>query len=47
MLVSGGRMKPDGSMSFSERACREGALGTVSAKDLPRLLFKFAKEQDR
>lgn len=44
LLISGGRVKPDGSMSFSERACQEGSLGTISAKDLPALLFKFAKK---
>jgi 2,3-bisphosphoglycerate-independent phosphoglycerate mutase len=44
LLVCGGRIRPDGSMSFSEKACSEGSLGAISEKDLPELLFKFARE---
>lgn len=43
LLVAGGNVKSDGTMSFSEKACREGSLGEIMGKDLLGLLIKMAK----
>lgn len=45
VLVSGVRVKPDGSMSFSEKACCEGALGEISESGLMDLLARWAKDE--
>lgn len=44
LLIAGGSIKSDGSLSFSEKAAREGSLGEVLGKDLMGLLIKLAKE---
>lgn len=44
LLVAGGNVKSDGTMSFSEHAAREGSLGEIMGKDLLGLLIKAAKE---
>jgi 2,3-bisphosphoglycerate-independent phosphoglycerate mutase len=44
LLIVGGNIKPDGSLSFSEKAAREGSLGEVLGKDLMGLIIGFAKE---
>jgi len=44
LLVSGGNIKPDGSLSFSEKAARLGSLGELRGQDLLPLLVKSAKE---
>lgn len=43
-LVSGGTIKADGSMSFSEKAAKLGSLGEITGQQLLPLLIKFAKE---
>ena len=43
-LVSGGEIKADGSMSFSEKAAAHGSLGTIKGEDIMPLLVKLAKE---
>ena len=43
-LVSGGNIKPDGSMSFSEKAASHGSLGEIHGVDIMPLLVKLAKE---
>jgi len=44
LLVSGGNIKPDGSMSFSEEAAKFGSLGEILGRDIMPLLVKLAKE---
>jgi 2,3-bisphosphoglycerate-independent phosphoglycerate mutase len=44
MLVCGGNLKPDGSMSFSEKAARLGSIGELRGTDIMPLLVKSAKE---
>jgi len=44
LLVCGGKIKSDGTMSFSEKAAAEGSLGEILGKDLMGLLIKLAKE---
>ncbi|MEW6009481.1 MAG: alkaline phosphatase family protein [Candidatus Omnitrophota bacterium] len=44
LLISGPGIKPDGSLSFSEKSASEGSLGTLIGKDLMGLLVKLAKE---
>ena len=44
LLVCGNKIKPDGSLSFSERTAKEGSLGEILGKDLMGILIKFAKE---
>ena len=43
LIISGGNIKPDGTLSFSEKACHEGSLGELIGKDLMGLLIKLAK----
>ncbi len=43
LILSGNGVKSDGTMSFSERACREGSLGELIGKDLMGVLIKQAK----
>jgi len=42
-LLSGGNIKPDGSMSFSEKAASHGSLGTIKGVDIMPLLVKSAQ----
>jgi len=44
ILVCGGNIKPDGSLSFSEKAARLGSLGELTGQDIIPLLVKYAKE---
>ncbi len=43
-IIAGGNIKSDGTMSFSEKAAREGSLGELMGNDLMGLLIKLAKE---
>jgi len=43
-LISGGNLKPDGSLSFSERASRLGSIGEISGQQIMPLLVESAKE---
>ncbi len=42
VLISGGSIKPDGSMSFSEKTAKLGSLGEVRAREILPLLVKYA-----
>lgn len=42
LLISGGSVKPDGSMSFSEKTSKLGSLGEVRAREILPLLVKRA-----
>lgn len=44
LLVSGGNIRPDGSMSFSEKAARLGSLGEIKGVEIMPLLINSAKE---
>lgn len=44
LVISGGRITPDGSMSFSERTAKLGSLGEILGRELLSLLIKFAKQ---
>ncbi len=44
LLISGGNIKTDGSLSFSEKAARLGSLGELLGKDIMGLLIKLAKK---
>ena len=44
LLIVGGNIKPDGTMSFSEKACHEGSLGEIIGQDLMGIIIKMAKE---
>ncbi|MCX5706977.1 MAG: alkaline phosphatase family protein [Candidatus Omnitrophica bacterium] len=44
ILTSGGNIKPDGSMSFSERAAKLGSIGEIKGVDIMPLLVNLAKE---
>ena len=43
LLVSGGNVKPDGSMSFSEKAAKLGSIGSIKGQDIMPLLVKSAQ----
>ena len=43
LVISGGNIKPDGSMSFSERTAKLGSLGEILGRELMSLLIKLAK----
>ncbi len=43
LLVCGGAIQPDGSMSFSEKAARLGSLGEMLGREIMPLLVKFAQ----
>ncbi len=43
ILVCGANIKPDGSLSFSEKACRSGSLGELAGQDILPLLVKSAQ----
>ncbi len=42
LVISGADIKPDGTMSFSEKACKAGSLGELIGKDLLGRLVKLA-----
>lgn len=44
LLISGGNIKPDGSLSFSEKAAKLGSIGELKGQDIMPLLVKCAKE---
>ncbi|MFH1457961.1 MAG: alkaline phosphatase family protein [Candidatus Omnitrophota bacterium] len=44
LLVSGGNVKPDGSMSFSEKAAKLGSIGAIRGQEIMPLLVKTAQE---
>ncbi len=44
LLVCGGNIKPDGSLSFSEKAAKLGSIGELRGQDIMPLLVKLAKE---
>ena len=44
LLVCGGNIKPDGSLSFSEKAAKLGSIGELLGRDILPLLVKKAKE---
>jgi len=44
LLISGGNIKPDGSMSFSEKAAKLGSIGEIKGQDIIPLLVKSAQE---
>jgi len=44
LLICGGSIQPDGSLSFSERAANLGSLGELCGRDIMPLLVKVAKE---
>lgn len=43
LLICGGGVKPDGSMSFSEKSAKLGSLGEILGRDLLAKLVKLAK----
>jgi 2,3-bisphosphoglycerate-independent phosphoglycerate mutase len=44
LLISGGNIKPDGSLSFSEKATTHGSIGAIKGVEIMPLLVKLAKE---
>jgi len=44
LLISGSNIKPDGSLSFSEKAARLGSIGELCGQDIMPLLVKSARE---
>ncbi len=44
LLISGGNIKPDGSLSFSEKTARLGSIGELFGRDVMPLLIKSAQE---
>jgi 2,3-bisphosphoglycerate-independent phosphoglycerate mutase len=42
LLISGAGIKPDGSMSFSEKTAKLGSLGEMRAREILPLLVKYA-----
>jgi len=44
ILICGGKIRPDGSLSFSEKAARLGSLGELKGQEIMPLLVKFAQE---
>jgi 2,3-bisphosphoglycerate-independent phosphoglycerate mutase len=44
LLISGGNIKPDGSLSFSEKAAKLGSIGEILGRDIMSLLVKSARE---
>jgi 2,3-bisphosphoglycerate-independent phosphoglycerate mutase len=44
ILIWGGKIKPDGSLSFSERAAQLGSLGELKGQEIMPLLVKYAQE---
>jgi 2,3-bisphosphoglycerate-independent phosphoglycerate mutase len=44
LLISGGGVLPDGSLSFSEKAARQGSIQEIKGQEIMPLLVKSAKE---
>jgi len=44
LLVCGGAVKPDGSLSFSEKSCQHGSLGTLNGHEIMPLLVAAARK---
>jgi len=44
LLISGGNIRADGSLSFSEKTAKLGSLGEIKGQDIMSLLVKSAKE---
>ena len=44
LLVAGGNIKPDGSLSFSEKSAKLGSIGELRGQDIMPLLVKSARE---
>ena len=44
LLLCGGKILPDGSMSFSEKAAKLGSLGEIKGQDIMPLLVKYANQ---
>ena len=44
LLVCGGNIKPDGTMSFSERAAKLGSIGEMLGREIMPFLVKLAQE---
>ena len=44
LLISGGNLKPDGSLSFSEKAAKFGSIGELRGQEIMPLLVKSARE---
>jgi len=44
LLISGGNIKPDGSLSFSEKAAKFGSIGELRGQEIMPLLVKSARE---
>jgi 2,3-bisphosphoglycerate-independent phosphoglycerate mutase len=44
LLVSGGNIQPDGSLSFSEKAAKLGSIGQLRGQEIMPLLVSLAKE---
>lgn len=44
LVIWGGGIAADGSLSFSEKSCRLGSLGEIKGQEIMPLLVKFAKE---
>jgi len=44
LLISGGNVQPDGSMSFSEKAARLGSIGELRGQEIMPLIVKTAQE---
>lgn len=44
LLICGGNIKPDGSLSFSEKTAKLGSLGEIKGQDIMSLLVKTAQE---
>ena len=44
LLITGGNIKPDGSLSFSEKAAKLGSLGELNGRDIMPLLVKSAQQ---
>ncbi|KPK97934.1 MAG: phosphoglycerate mutase [Omnitrophica WOR_2 bacterium SM23_72] len=44
LLISGGSVQPDGSMSFSEKAAKLGSIGAILGREILPILVKTAQE---
>ncbi|MBM3245059.1 MAG: 2,3-bisphosphoglycerate-independent phosphoglycerate mutase [Candidatus Omnitrophica bacterium] len=44
LLISGGSVRPDGTLSFSEKSARLGSIGAILGREIMPLLVKTAKE---
>jgi len=44
ILICGGKIAPDGSLSFSEKAAKSGSLGELRGRQIMSVLVKFSKE---